>query len=254
MGTVVGMLGKTRIEVSVAAGIEIGEVGGNTFVMLKPNIGCRDLKLELETDGKAKLDGFVALVPSVGANIIFPVSLKLIPDVLLFSDLPFVEQAREPDNSPRKVQSGNDHFLFTPSWAAVEYVILPKRIEGDDAGLWIGAKLLAKFHTTGMADYNRDAEEKKLANSVTEGQAPISCPGEPSFALTIDDLELSTNGLVNLLEKLGLPLPMPPIPGVPPIPGMPGSTTVPVTVPDVILPGRIVPAPDPASDFFRRLF
>ena len=234
VGTTVGLLGNTGIASGVDAGIELSEVGGNTVVMLKPNIGCRDVKLALKTDGKAKFEEAWVSVPSVGANITLPVGLQTAPDVLLLSDLPFQGQGRGPNGKPLKVKNGDDHFLFTPAWTAVQYALVPKRVEGDDAGLWIAAKLTTKFLDSETAGYDRAAAEKKLAASATEGQAKVNCPGEPGFALTIGDLEFgSNNEFVKFFRERGLPLPQ--MPGG--LPGIPGTGAA--------IPSPIPPTPDP---------
>jgi hypothetical protein len=250
VGTTVGLLGNTGIASGLDAGIEMRKVGGNTVVMLKPNIGCRDVKLALKTDEKAKFEETWVSVPSVGANITFPVGLQTAPDVLLFSDLPFQRQGRGPDGKPLKVKNGDDYFLFTPAWTEVQYALVPKRVEGDDTGLWIAAKLITKFLDTKTAGYDRAAAEKKLAASATEGQVKVNCPGEPGFALTIGDLEFgSKNEFVKFFQERGLPLPQTlggspgisdtgaPIPS--PIPPTPGPT-----VPNI--PSPIAPTPGPA--------
>jgi hypothetical protein len=84
----------------------------------------------------------------------------------------------------------------------------PEAVEGDDAGLWIAAKLITKFLDSETAGYDRAAAEKKLAASATEGQVKVNCPGEPGFALTIGDLEFgSNNEFVKFFRERGLPLP-----------------------------------------------
>jgi hypothetical protein len=63
----------------------IGKVGGNTIVMLKPEIGCRNIKLALRTNGRAAFEEAWVSVPSVGADIILPVGLQTAPDLVLLS-------------------------------------------------------------------------------------------------------------------------------------------------------------------------
>jgi hypothetical protein len=248
VGTTVGLLGNTAIASGADAGFEIREVGGNKAVMLKPDIGCRDIKLALKTDGKAKFEEAWVSVPSVGANISLPVGLQTAPDVLLFSDLPFQSSGRGPDGKPLKVKNGDDHFLFTPAWTGAQYALVPMRVEGDDAGLWIASELITKFLDSETAGYDRNASEKKLAASVAEGQDWVNCPGEPGFALTIGDLEFGGNNeLVKFFQERGLPLPqilggLPGIPGTGPTIPSPISPTPGSTVP---IPSPIPPTPDP---------
>jgi len=248
IGTTVGLLGNTGIESGVDAGIEIREVGGNTVVILKPDIGCRDVKLALKTVGKANFEEAWVSVPSVGASINLPVGLQTAPDVLLFSDLPFQRQGRGPNGKPLKVKNGDDHFLFTPAWTAVQYALVPKRVEGDDAGLWITAKLTTKFFDAETAGHDRAAAEKKLAASAAEGKVRVNCPGEPGFPLTIDDLEFgSDNELVKFFRERGLPLPQI-LGGLPGIPGTGAAIPSPISPtphPMVPIPSPISPAPDP---------
>ena len=248
VGTTVGLLGNTGIASGLDAGIEIREVGDNSVVMLKPNIGCRDVKLALKTDGKAKFEEAWVSVPAVGANITLPVGLQTAPAVLLFSDLPFQRQGRGPDGKPLKVKNGDDHFLFTPAWTEVQYALVPRRVEGDDTGLWIAAKLITKFLHSETPGYDRAAAEKKLAASATEGQV-INCPGEPGFALTIGDLEFGgNNDFVKFFRERGLPLPQIPD-GSPGIPGT--GVTIPSPIPPTPdptipnIPSPIPPTPDP---------
>ena len=248
-GAMVGLLGNTGIASGLDAGIEIREVGGNTVVMLKPKIGCRDVKLALKTDGKAKFEEAWVSVSSVGASITLPVGLQTAPDVLLFSDLPFLGQGRGPDGKPLKIENGDEHFLFTPAWTEVQYALVPKRVEGDDAGLWIAAKLLTKYLNSKTAGYDRAAEEKKLAASASEGQVKVNCPDEPSFALTIGDLEFGSNDeLVKFFQERGLPLPqirggLSGIPGTGPAIPSPIPPTPDPTLPKI--PSPIPPTPDP---------
>ncbi len=249
VGTTVGLLGNTGIVSGLDAGIEIREVGGDTVVMLKPKVGCRDVKLALKTDGKAKFEEAWVAVPSVGANITLPVGLQTAPDVLLFSDLPFQREGRGRDGKPLKVKNGDDHFLFTPAWTEVQYALVPKRVEGDNAGLWIAAKLLTKYLDSEPAGYDRAAEEKKLAAAATEGQLKVNCPDEPNFALTIGDLEFgSNNELVKFFQERGLPLPqirggLSGIPGTGPAIPSPIPPTPAPTLPNI--PSPIPPTPEP---------
>jgi hypothetical protein len=106
VGTTVGLLGNTGIASGLDAGIKIREVGGNTAVMLKPNIGCRDVKLALKADGKAKFEEAWVSVPSVEANITLPVGPQTAPDVLLFSDLPFKDRVVGRMADPSRSKTG----------------------------------------------------------------------------------------------------------------------------------------------------
>ena len=266
VATTVGLLGNTSIASAFDAGIEVREVGGHTVLMLKPNIGCRDVKLALNADGKARFDEAWVSVPSVGGNITLPVGLQAATDVLLFSDLPFQRLGRGPDGKPFKVKHGDDHFLLTPAWTEVQYALVPKRVEGDDDGLWIAAKLTTKFVESDTAGYDRAAAEKNLAASATQGQVKINCPGESSFALTIGNLEFgSNNELVKFFQERGLPMPemlgrspaspetgvdIPsPIPAIPDpvIPNLPSPIppTPDPTIPNI--PSPLRPTADPAS-------
>lgn len=232
VGTTVGLLGNTGIEFGLVAGIEIRKVGGNTVVMLKPNVGCRDVKLALESDGKAKFEETWVSVPSVGANITLPIGPQTVPDVLLFSDLPFQRKGRGPDGGPLKVKNGDDHFLFTPAWTEVQYALVPARIDDDDEGLWITAKLITKFLNSETAGYDRAAAEKKLAASATQG--PVNCPSEPVVGLAIGALAFgSANDFVKFFRERGLPLPQ----ILDGLPGTPGA--------GVAIPSPLAPIPDP---------
>ncbi|MBZ9602630.1 hypothetical protein [Phyllobacterium chamaecytisi] len=264
VGTTVDLLGNTAIASGFDAGFEIGEVGGNTVVMLKPDIGCRDIKLALKTDRKAEFEEAWVSVPPVGANITVPVGLQTAPDVLLLSDLPFQRQGRGPDGKPLKVKGGEDHLLFTPPWAESQYALVPKRVEGDDGGLWIAANLTIKLLGSESTGYDRAAAEKKLAAAATGGRVRTNCPGEPGFALTIGDLDFGGNKeLVKFFQERGLPLPqilggLPGIPGtgptipspISPVPGLTVPTPSPIpsttdpTIPNI--PSPIPPIPDPA--------
>ncbi|UXN59063.1 hypothetical protein [Phyllobacterium zundukense] len=241
VGTTVDLNGNASIASGFDARFEIGEVGGNTIVMLKPDIGCRNIKLALKTDRKAEFEEAWVSVPSVGANVTVPVGLQTAPDVVLLSDLPFQRQGRGPDGKPLKVKGGEHHFLFTPAWTAVQYALVPKRVEADDGGLWIAANLTTKLLGSEPANYDRAAAEMKLAAAATEGQIRTNCPGEPGFALTIGDLEFGDNKeLVKFFQERGLPLPQT-LGGLPGIPG-PGPT-----IPSPISPigGFTVPIPSP---------
>ncbi|MBZ9656322.1 hypothetical protein [Phyllobacterium lublinensis] len=204
----VGLLGNADLALEIDAGIDIKQVGGNTVVMLKPKIGCREIKLGLKPDSKVKFEEAWVSVPSVEANITLPVGLQTAPDVPLLSDLPFLGHGRGTDGKPIRIENGDDHFLFTPAWTEVQYALVPDRVEGNDGGLWIAGKLLTKYLNSETAGYDRSAEERKLAVKASEGQAKVDCPNEPSFALTIGDLEFGSNEeLVKFFQKQGLPLP-----------------------------------------------
>ncbi|RCW77079.1 hypothetical protein C7476_1551, partial [Phyllobacterium bourgognense] len=241
VGTTVNLLGNASIASGFDARFEIGEVGGNTMVMLKPDIGCRNIKLMLKTDRKAEFEEAWASVRSVGANVTLPVGLQTTPDVPLLSDLPFQRQGRGPDGKPLKVSGGEDHLLFTPAWAEAQYALVPKRVEGDDGGLWIAANLTIKLLGSESADYDRAAAEKKLVAAIIGGQGRTNCPGEPAFVVTIGDLEFGGNKeLVKFFQGRGLPLPQ--ILGG--LPGIPGTGP---TIPSPILPtpGPAIPIPSP---------
>ncbi|MEK1890401.1 MAG: hypothetical protein AAAB35_23135 [Phyllobacterium sp.] len=247
VGTTVGLLGNTAVASEIDAGIEISEVGSNKVVMLKPNIGCRDIKLTLKTDGKARFEEAWVSVPSLGANVTLPVGMQTAADVLIFSDLPFQTRGRGPGGKPLNVKNGNDHFLFTSAWTTADYEFVPKRVEGDDAGLWITAKLLTKFLDSEAAGFDRAAQEKKLATSASEGQVMLNCPGEPGFALTIGDLEFGDdNELVKFFQERGLPLPQirGGVGGTGPTIPSPIAPTPEPTIPNI--PSPIAPTPDPA--------
>ncbi|RCW77760.1 hypothetical protein C7476_13825, partial [Phyllobacterium bourgognense] len=264
VGTTVDLLGNASIASGFDARFEIGEVGGNTVVMLKPDIGCRNIKLALKTDRKAQFEEAWVSVPSVGANVTVPVGLQTAPDVVLLSDLPFQRQGRGPDGKPLKVKGGEDHLLFTPAWTAVQYALVPKRVEADDGGLWIAANLTIKLLGSEPADYDRAAAEKKLVAAIIGGQGRTNCPGEPGFTLTIGELEFGGNKqLVQFFQERGLPLPqilggLPGIPGtgtkipspISPIPGLtvpipsPIPSTTDPTIPNI--PSPIAPVPGPA--------
>jgi len=244
IGTTVGLVGNASLASGVNAGFEIRKVGGNTAVMLKPDIGCRDVKLPLKTDGKAKFEEAWVSVPSVGANITLPVGLRTAPDILLFSNLPFQIQGR-PDGKRLKITNGDDHFLFTPAWSAVEYALVPKRVQGDDAGLWIAANLTAKLLNTETAGYDRAAAEKKLAASAGEGQVGADCPGEPGFTMTMGELAFGGNNeIMKFFQERGLQLPQIPS-GLPAIPGAG------VTIPSPLSPSQDltvrIPSPIPLT-------
>ncbi|MDR6632072.1 hypothetical protein J2X72_000843 [Phyllobacterium sp. 1468] len=248
VGTTVDLLGNTAIASGFDAGFEIREVGGNTAVMLKPDIGCRDIKLALKTDRKAQFEEAWVSVPSVGANINVPVGLQTAPDVMLLSDLPFQRRGRGPDGKPLQIKGGEDNLLFTPAWAEAQYALVPRRVEGDDGGLWIAANLTIKLLSSESTGYDRAAAERMLAAAATGGQVRTNCPGEPGFAFTIGDLEFgSTQELVKFFQQRELPLPQ--ILGG--LPGIPGTgPTIPSPMSHV--PGLAVPAPSPipsAADF-----
>ena len=155
-------------------------------------------------------------------------------------------------------------MLFTPPWAESQYALVPKRVEGDDGGLWIAANLTIKLLGSESTGYDRAAAEKKLAAAATGGQARTNCPGEPGFALTIGDLAFGGNKeLVKFFQERGLPLPqilggLPGIPGtgptmpspISPVPGLtvptpsPIPSTTDLTIPKI--PSPISPIPDPA--------
>jgi hypothetical protein len=241
VATTVDLNGNASIASGFDASFEIGEVDGNTVVMLKSDIGCRNIKLALKTDRKAEFEEAWVSVPSVGANVIVPVGLQTAPDVVLLSDLPFQRQGRGPNGKPLKVKAGEDHFLFTPAWTALQYALVPKRVEADDGGLWIAANLTTKLLGSEPAGYDRAAAEKQLAAAATGGQIRTNCPREPGFALTIGDLEFGDNKeLVKFFQERGLPLPQ--ILG-----GLPGIPDTGPTIPSPIspTPGPAIPIPSP---------
>ena len=249
VGTTLRLLGNTGMESALDASIEIREVGENKVVMLKPNIGCGEVDVPLQTDGKAKFAEAWVSVPPVAANITVPVGQQIVPDLLLFSDLPFQRHGRGPDGKPAKIKNGDDHFLFAPAWTEAQYALVPRRVEGDDSGIWLAAKLSTKFLNSETLGYDRAAAEKKLAASVTEVQARGDCPGEPGFDLKIGDLAFgSNNEIVKFFRERGLPLPQTPG-GSPGIPG--AGATIPSPIPSMPdpampnIPSPIPPTPEP---------
>ncbi|TXR50748.1 hypothetical protein [Phyllobacterium endophyticum] len=241
--TTVDLIGNTAIEPGFDARFEIGEVGDNTIVMLKPDIGCRNIKLALKTIGKAEFEEAWVRVPPVGADITLPLGPQIVSNMLLMSDLPFRRQGRGADGSPLKVIAGDDHFLFTPAWTEAQYAFVPRRVEGDDGGLWIAANLSTRLLGSESAGYDRAAAESKLAAAAVKGQVRTNCPGEPGLALTIGDLEFGGNEeLAMFFEERGLPLPQV-------LGGLPGISGTGPTIPSPIspIPGFNVPIPSPLS-------
>jgi hypothetical protein len=239
----VDLVGDTTIASGFDARFEIGEVGGNKIVMLKPDIGCRTVKLALKSDGKAEFEEDWVTVPSVGADITLPIGPQTVSNVLLMSDLPFRRQGRGADGNPLKVKAGDDHFLFTRAWAEARYAFVPERVEGDDGGLWITANLSTELLGSESAGYDRAGAESKLAAAATKGQVRTNCPGEPGLALTIGDLEFGDNKeLVKFFGERGLPLPQV-------LGGSPGNPGTGPTIPSPIspTPGFNAPIPSPLS-------
>jgi hypothetical protein len=85
--------------------------------MLKPKIGCRNIKLALRRDRKAAFEEAWVAVPSAVADITLPVGRQSAVDVLLLSVLPFHGQGRGRPATRSRFKAGADHFLFTPTRA-----------------------------------------------------------------------------------------------------------------------------------------
>ncbi|MCK3775225.1 hypothetical protein MZK49_00605 [Ensifer sesbaniae] len=201
-GTSVGMLGNGRVALDGTMGASVADIEGHKVLTLKPSLSCKPFAFTAKTDGKLKMAGGWASVPSVGIVVKGELGASSLPEQLLLSDLPFVIRGRSDHGKPFVVETEGRRVQIEPTWVSASVGIVPSATVTHKDGMSLSGAMNVVYSDTYPEAYDRGKEEEKLRKGLAAGSGAAPC-GNPSVAVTIGAIEIGKNNdLIRLLKEV----------------------------------------------------
>jgi hypothetical protein len=201
-GTSVGMIGNGGVALAGSMGAAIVDIEGHKVLAIRPNLSCKPFAFSAKTDGRLKMAGGWASVPSVGIVVKGELGASSLPEQLILSDLPFVIRGRSDDGRPLVAEAEGKRVLIEPTWTSASVGIVPSVTVTHKNGISLSGALDVVYSDTYPETYDRSQLEAKLRQGLAAGTGAAPC-GDPSVAVTIGAIEIGKNNeLVKLLKEI----------------------------------------------------